>query len=208
MTVHFYMIKNCSMETINGRRMLIAPPGTERSLLHEYGFHPLGQGRMFRTLSDQEYEFILHEAQNQPPGTPVSFSMTEQDKTGVLDMMKNKRAGNRLCILSVLFLIIQIPVFLYGAKYLSLIGVNTKNTPLIPVCLAVFSLAAWILLIIVRVRYPENKTAQYLLPAYGVIFGSLLLGWLILQMLCAQCESDCARNCDCSGMGFFYGLFP
>ena len=208
MTVHFYMINHCSVETVNGRRVLIAPPGTDRRLLREYGFHALGYGRMFRPLSEQEYDYILHEAQNLPPGMPVSFTMTEQDKSGVLDIIRNKRAGNRLCMISVLLMLLQIPLFLYGAEYLSLIGINTKNTPLIPLCLAVFSLAAWILAIAARVRYPDNRTARILLRVYGVCYGFLLLGWLLLQMLCAQCQSEFARNCDCSGMGFLYGLFP
>ena len=199
MTVDYYMVTNCSMETIDGRRMLLAPPGTDRRLLHEYGFHPLGNGRMFRLLSEQEYDFILHQAQNQAPGEPVRFIQTEQERIDILTAMKNQRIGNRLCIISVLLLCLRVTLFLFGKGIAQSIGIDTKTASLVPYLGGILDLAAWILLIIARVRFPENRIAGTLLPKYGYIYGTALFLWLLTQMICAQCASEWNSSCGCHG---------
>ena len=59
MVVNYYNVKNCKYEVYENRPVLFPPEDTEESLLREYGFVKMIDGRWFKFLSGNEYQHIM-----------------------------------------------------------------------------------------------------------------------------------------------------
>lgn len=59
MVVNYYSVKNCKYEVYENRPALFPPDNTDESLLREYGFVKMIDGRWCKFLSGTEYQRII-----------------------------------------------------------------------------------------------------------------------------------------------------
>lgn len=189
MTVHFFEINNCRFEMFGGRPVIFAPEGADEGVLGRYGFVRIADGRWLRFLNPYEYNYISSFRDGEEAvidGSSVgkmNYPMGQPQQVNYGGHMYNpqKKADN-LCYVSIGLMAGSLPVS----------GVLT------PIGGLLTAIAALVLVIIVRVHYPEHKLGKVLFTTYLilVIVGIILtiVAVIAVAIACNQCINDC-RSC-------------
>lgn len=68
-------------------------------------------------------------------------------------------------------------------------------------------IAAWVLMIVARVKCPQNKFAKVLMWVYiGILIASVLAAIVLIIFLAAMCHA-CTEDCSGMGLQLFLNLF-
>lgn len=183
MLVHFYEVRNCTFETFKGGPVLFAPGDIDYDILMKRGFRRNKEERWFRPVNTAEYRYIVYSAQFGDViidertvmygDMPAPYGQPPQDNT-----------PNILCFVSVGLMALGFPVSALGTVILG----------------GLFFLAALILMIIVRVRYPENQFGRILCIIYIVLAVIAIVltiaAAIILAIICNQLMADCESCCN------------
>ncbi|MBR6580120.1 MAG: hypothetical protein IKK66_02370 [Ruminococcus sp.] len=175
MVVNYYEVKNCRYEIYDNCPVLFPPDDTAESLLREYGFVKLIDGRWCKFLSVTEYQHILHGNVNFDISyNPLKY--TDSENTG------NNRFSNILSILSLICFAVGIEPFLV-----------MSFTPVF-----VFWGFAIALVIAARVITPKNIFAKVLSILY-IIVGIIITILIIILIIACQHMCDSCINAfnDC-----------
>lgn len=193
MTVNFFEIRNCSFETYMGEPVLFAPSDTDETVLMTRGFRRNEEGRWFRPVNMAEYNFIAAYAY-------CGEATIDENNTGYINnyappvpyMQQNygQQVGyadntpNILCYVSVGLCAVGFPMSFIGTI---LVG-------------GLFFIAALILMIIVRVKYPHNTFGKVLCIVY-IVLGAVALiltiaAAIIIAIACNQFLNDCNSCCS------------
>ncbi|MBR1554280.1 MAG: hypothetical protein IJ644_02675 [Oscillospiraceae bacterium] len=202
MFINYYFVKGCTYQPYHEKDVIFAPDGTDEHLLHQCGFQQAEDGRYFKILNQEEYKAImkgyphndiifsdetpepLYQYQDMPPqNTPIIQKKPPKKKQDFWEyFLYIFDVPNILCMLS---LILTIALFVVCAV---LREINN-----IPSC--ILGLISLILIITVRVRYPENIFGKVLMVLYGIICAGILL--LMIYALWT-CFSMCIGCLSCS----------
>lgn len=108
MVVNYYNVKKCKYEVYENRPALFPPEDTEESLLREYGFVKMIDGRWCKFLSGTEYQHIM---KMYPCDVTIDISYNSLKYTNMEDK-GNNRISNMLSILSLVCFAVGIKPFL------------------------------------------------------------------------------------------------
>jgi ABC-type sugar transport system permease subunit len=179
MVVNYYNVKNCKYEVYENRPALFPPEDTEESLLREYGFVKMIDGKWFKFLSGNEYQHIM---EMYPCDVTFDISYNPINYTKI-ENKGNNRISNMLSILSLVCFAVVVERFLAAA--------------LTPVC--VFFGFAIALVTAARIVEPKNIFPKILAIFYitvVVVFTIMIIHAIIV---CKR-EIDACLN-SCGGMG-------
>lgn len=182
MVVNYYNVKNCKYEVYENRPALFPPNDTEESLLREYGFVKMIDGRWCKFLSGTEYQHVM---KGYPCDVTVDISYNLIKYTNIEDK-GNNRVSNILSILSLVCFAVGIEPFL-----------EMLFTPVF-----VFWGFAIALVTTARVITPKNIFAKILSILY-IIVGIIIIIFIIIlivacQHMCDSCIND-FNNCHIPG---------
>lgn len=186
MLVHFYEVRNCTFESYKGDPVLFAPADADDDTLMKHGFRRNKEERWYRPVNMAEYNYIVYCAQygdvsineetaryivNYNP--PVTYQQQQRDNYN----------ANVLCYISVGLMALGFPM-----TFLATILVG-----------GLFFIAAMVLMIIVRVKYPQNQFGRVLCIVYIVLaiiaVVLTIAAMIILAIVCNQIMQDCESCC-------------
>lgn len=108
--------------------------------------------------------------------------------------------ANIYCIISlVCMFVVPITSSIFFAATDAISTVNTSDgsgsiiTRLSSALVGLAHLAAWVLMIIVRVRYPKNKFGLVLMIVYLVLLALIVVAVVVLIVSCIQCLQSCPQ---------------
>ena len=192
MTVHFFEIKNCVLAFCNGYPLLIAPDGTDEQLLSMRQFTRQADGKWIRYVDRYEYEYILRFSDvneavfNDETVKNISYPPIPYPQQYYSPPPQPPGADSTahvLCYISLGLMLTTVPVAVVGAVYFS----------------GLAFLAALILMIVVRVNYPQCKMGKVLCIIYiilsAVILLLLIIGVIVLMVACNECANS-MRSCS------------
>ena len=175
MMVNYYEIYNCVFDMYFGRPALFAASDAPAELLDRYGFATFEDGRRVHFLDQQEYYHIM----SCQGADPVVFNEATWYKisnyyhsqllagAGAGRRCYDDKEGNNLCIISLVLFLSALPMCM-----------------LQPFLGAGCELAAFILMIIVRVKHPKNVFGLVLMIIYIVAAVLLIIGAILLLAAC------------------------
>jgi hypothetical protein len=189
MTVHFFEIRDCRFEMFGGRPVIFAPEEADEELLGRYAFVKIADGRRVRYLNQYEYSYIMSVKDAEEivfDGKAVermNYPAAQFQYVNYGNRMYNpQKTADTLCYVSLGLMAGSLPL-------------SAVLTPLGGLVLAI---AALVLVIIVRVHYPEHKLGKVLFTVYLIliIIGVVLTiaAMIIIAIACNQCINDC-RSC-------------
>lgn len=189
MMVNYYEIYNCVFDMYFGRPALFAAADVPAELLDRYGFTLLDDGRRIHFLDQQEYYHIM----SWKGGDPVIFNESTWYKisnyyysqsvagTGAAGYRYDDKEGNNLCIISLVLFLSALPACMVQ-----------------PFLGAGCGLAAFILMIIVRVKHPKNVFGLVLMIIYIIGAALLIIGTLLILAACYALLEE-FNNCNIPG---------
>lgn len=171
MVVNYYEVRNCRYEIYDNCPVLFPPDDITESLLREYGFVKLIDGRWCKFLSVTEYQHIIHGDVN----FDISYNPLKYTN------LEDKGNDNLSNILSTLSLI----CFALGIKPFLVFSLTSAF---------VFWGFAIAFVIAARVITPKNIFAKVLLILY-IIVGIIITTFIIIlivtcQHMCDSCIND------------------
>lgn len=181
MLIHYYEIPNCIPDTINNMPVIVAPMNTPPALLSSYGFQRQPDGRDVHFLTQTEYQYIT----SHDPSTPqVTFSMP----TSTQHPDQTNPTAKKLCWITLALMIFSlIPSFgIYSSS-----SVNNGSGSVYSMISGICGLAIWVLLIILRVKYPHNTFGKVLFRVWVTLF---ILTIILIAIIFAACAIAC-RDC-------------
>lgn len=179
MVVHFYGVANCYCDSIEGRPVLIAPVGVDSESLQRHYFTALPDGRWAHYLTREEYYYIVSfgdvpEVVFSYDKPVVNYSSQEQPQEQLT--AEEKKNADTLCIISiVLWAVCFVPFLAYVS---------------VP-CM----IAALVLVIIARVKYPKHTFSKVLLIVYGVLFLVGMVLAVVTLIACGYYIEDSMKHC-------------
>lgn len=216
MLVHFYEIRGCTCNNVDDRPVIVAPNGTPAVYLQHYHFTRLADGRWVHYLSNEEYAHIM----TGYPDHDVTFAYAPGASVGgvgipptpnytspgapVIEDEEEKRAGNRLAAIGFILLGLSflLPTIMGGVMYGLTSTIDEGGSePTVSALLMVMEflcsgagLASFIIMIVMRVRYPKNTAGKVLM--WFFIIGAILLAiaTVLLIIACASCLNE-LKNC-------------
>ncbi|SFC17137.1 hypothetical protein [Ruminococcus albus] len=184
MIVNYYGICGCECIWDQNGLFLAAPAGVQVQSLKQLGFYTAADGRWYKQLSPQESAYLdsmKNMAVVDLPAKGPSFGMTP-NITFDAETPEDKKKANTMCIISLLLMFCVNPL---------IVEISRNGYENITSISGFSGLAALILMIYVRVKYPKNTFGKVLMIVY-IVFFVLGLIWLTLIMaMCASCMKDC-----------------
>lgn len=180
MLIHFYEVKNCTYDMVQGIPAIIAPDGVDEEVLQRHFFIRTIDGKWFHYLTREEYYYLMSFSGSDE----VVFSFDKPvinyyPQTPPLDRESENKA-NTMCGISLGLLGVGFMMSSLGGAFLTL-----------PCWIA-----ALVLMIIVRVNYPQNTFGKVLMILY-IIFGVLMLiGVIMLILACNMMAEEFLSCCD------------
>ena len=186
MVVHFYEVRNCTFEGYKGDPVLFAPADTDDDTLMKRGFRRNKEGRWFRPVNMAEYNFISYSAQFGDVtinDANAGYIMNFNAASPYNQKYYGDNTANVLCFVSIGLMASAIPATLLATV---LVG-------------GAFFIAAIILMIIVRVRYPYSQFGKVLCIVYIVLSILVILFTIavmvLIAIICNQMMNDCESCC-------------
>lgn len=184
MTVNYYGIMGCTVQWDQNGAYLVPPAGTPVPALQQAGFATAPNGFWFRRLNPQETQIVQSNSNMPvltlpPAGAPGMGAVQEETP-------EEKQKANKLCIISL--------AMMYGGGALYSLFTKIGNSNLLGILgtlSLVCSLAAFILMIVVRVKYPKNKFGKILMIIYLVQLILGVLAFVALVAFCGYIASSC-----------------
>jgi hypothetical protein len=186
MIVNYYGILGCECIWDQKGIFLAAPAGVSTQSLQQMGFYCGHDNRWYKQLTPQESAYI-DSMKNMSvvdlPANGSSFGMTTGTPYNMEESPDNKKKANILCWIS---LIMGHGIYLSHYMY-SDTNVVTRS-PFV----GFTSLAALILMIYVRVKYPKNKFGKVLMILYIAEAVFTLVVLLLFYAMCGYWVKDCS----------------
>ena len=186
MLVHFFEVRNCTFESYKGDPVLFAPTDTDDDTLMKRGFRRNKEERWYRPVNMAEYNYIVYcarfgdvEINDNTVRYINNFNMPVQYQ----QQQKDNNTANILCYVSVGLMALGFPMTLLATI---LVG-------------GLCFIAAMVLMIIVRVKYPQNQFGRILCIVYIVLaviaIVLIIAAMIIIAIICNQMMSDCDSCC-------------
>lgn len=188
MIIQYGDIRGCQLLQSNDQLLLAAPQGIGRDLLIRNGFVQMADGSWHHYLTAAEYQYI-QEHWNDPE---IVLQSTVQ---GSAEAPEDKKSAHTLCFISLGLLAGSwIIPFVTGILYaLSEGDYPDVLTELVSGCSWLCSLAAFVFMIITRVKYPRNTFGKVLMWCY---IGYIILQIILLVAVIIACSIGCAMCMD------------
>ena len=186
MLVHFFEVRNCTFESYKGDPVLFAPTDTDDDTLMKRGFRRSREERWYRPVNMAEYNYIVYYAQF--GDVFINDETVQQLRNFNMPVMYQQqqdmdKTANILCYVSVGLMALGFPMTLLATI---LVG-------------GLFFIAAMILMIIVRVKYPHNQFGKVLCIVYIVLaiiaIVLTIAAMIIIAIVCNQLMNDCDSCC-------------
>ena len=189
MTVHYYEVKNCLLGQAVGKPALFPPDDADEKQLDKNGFVKWNEsGKWCRFLTNEEYQYIMR---FEMFGTATLNDHTKMNDSDITNDSENDDGTAKWLSLASVALMI-----------FSLIGIfETKSGDLVYMFLWIVAL---VLIIIVRVRYPNNALGKTTMKIYTVltvagfvftilaIIACVVVGSMLINTFC-DCVEGCGR---------------
>ena len=179
MRIHFYEVKNCTFEMIQGVPAIIAPEGVDDETLQRHYFIRMYDGRWFHYLTYEEYNYMMSFSGSDEViysfDRPVVNYGKENNKSP-----EDEKKANMLCGISL------------GSIALSLLMGTLEMPELIMPCW----IASLVLMIIVRVKYPENTFGKVLMILYIILGILMLIGSVLFLIACNAALEEFLDSCS------------
>ena len=186
MLVHFYEVRNCTFESYKGNPVLYAPTDTDDDTLMKRGFRRNKEKRWYRPVDMAEYNYIVYCAQygdvsinDETAGYISNYNVPIPYQ----QMQNADKTANILCYVSVGLMALALPMTLLATV---IVG-------------GLFFIAALVLMIIVRVKYPHNQFGRVLCIVYIVLSVIVIIltiaAMIIIAIVCNQMMKDCESCC-------------
>ncbi|MBO4867538.1 MAG: hypothetical protein J5582_13425 [Ruminococcus sp.] len=184
MIVNYYGICGCECIWDQKGVFLAAPGGVQVQSLQQMGFYTAADGRWYKQLSPQESAY-LNSMQNMSvvdlPAQGTSFGMTP-NITFDVETPEDKKKANRLCIISLILMFCINPL---------VVAISRFGNDSISFLNGLSSIAAFILMIYVRVKYPKNIFGKVLMIVYIALIILSLISLILIMAMCASIVRDC-----------------
>ena len=186
MLVHFFEVRNCTFESYKGEPVLFAPCDIDDDTLMKRGFRRSKEERWYRPVNMKEYSYIVYWAQYGDVDINDSASQNINNfnmPMPYVQRQQNDNTANILCYVSVGLMALGFPMSILGTI---LVG-------------GLFFIAALVLMIIVRVKYPQNQFGKVLCIVYIVLSILVILltiaVMVLIAIICNQMMNDCESCC-------------
>ena len=186
MVVHFYEVRNCTFESHKGDPVLFAPTDTDDDTLMKRGFRRNKEGRWYRPVNMAEYNFIVYSAQfgdvnidDSTAGYIMNFNMPSPYQ----QQLERDNTANVLCFVSIGLMASSLPATVLATVFAG----------------GLFFIAAIVLMIIVRVKYPYSQFGKILCIVYIILSVLVILltiaAMVLIAIICNQLMNDCDSCC-------------
>lgn len=187
MTVSYYAIGECTVMQIDGRTVLAAPenPGLTPDTLRKHDFLLQEDGRWVHYLTDAEMQLL----KNTPSGVKISFSgdyaqqRMAQQPVQQPDAANDPPAALYLCVGSLFSMLLSI-------------ALPYESNDMLYALRGVLFVAAWVLMIVARVRYPKNLFGKVLMWMYVVLVLLGMIGMIVIGFLLMKACNECLDSCQ------------
>ncbi len=197
MVVHFYEVGVCICDNVNNRPVLVATQNVPVSILTKYQFVQAEDGRWIHFLTRPEYDYVMKGY----PDNDVLFGRAPERYPAEPQGQKDIKAGKKLSIAGFICYAASF-LFPIGSSALLSAFSNTQNQQEISkgmlwLCQGLSSvgslcgLAAFILMIILRIRFKDNLGGKILMWIYIVTAILAVLGMIALVAVCGACAGGC-----------------
>jgi hypothetical protein len=182
MVVHFYEIRNCTCANVDNRPVLVAPEDLLLDLLTYYEFVLLEDGRWVHFLNAEEYAHVMtgypdHDVVFRHPDAPPPVRQPTPEETA--NGNQPAAIGIGLTCAGTILTV----VFLFGNLLL----------PLVLPC--GMQIAAFVLMIYTRIRYPDNRLGNILKWILIVEVILTVLSAIAVVISCVAACDSCIRSC-------------
>ncbi|SHM45997.1 hypothetical protein [Ruminococcus flavefaciens] len=182
MRIHFYEVKDCTYDMVQGIPAIFAPDGVDEEVLQRHFFIKTAEGKWFHYLTREEYYYLISMSYSGNDEVVFSFDKPITNYYPPYQPLdsESENKANTMCGIS---------LGLMGMGFiLAIIGGAILTFP----CW----IAAIILMIIVRVNYPQNTFGKVLMIIY-IIFGILLMiGFIMVAITCNIIAKDFLSCCE------------
>ena len=192
MKVNFFEIKNCTMDSCCGYPAIFASEGTDEGMLMMRGFTKQINGTWFRYLNQYEYNYVMQFSGYDEVTIDQTFfsriNMPPSQQSEPIGYKDHGKTPTVLCYVSLGIMLLA--VVLFG------IALHTyKSVSLISEVIPTMIIASFILVIIVRINYPESTFGKVLFTVYIVTVALLfligILSFLALMVACNEFLNSC-----------------
>ena len=192
MKVNFFEIKNCTMDSCCGYPAIFAPEGTDEGLLMMRGFTKQINGTWFRYLNQYEYDYVMQFSGYDEVTIDQTFfsriNMPPSQQSEPIGYKDHEKTPTVLCYVSLGIMLLAVVLFGIAPH-------AYKSVPLISEVIPTMIIASFILVIIVRINYPESTLGKVLFTVYIVTVALLfligILSFLALMVACNEFLNSC-----------------
>lgn len=184
MIVNYYGIIGCECRFDAQGAFLAAPTNAVPQSLQQLGFYYAQDGVWYKRLTPQETAYLqsLHGAPVADLPAPGAMNGAAAPGADTGETPEEKKAADKLCIISL--------CLMYGFNILSYIIAQSGSSAFYSIS-GIATIAAFIMMIVVRVKYPKNKFGKILMIIYLIQLAIGILAFLALMIMCQSCLHDC-----------------
>jgi len=194
MIVNYFGVTGCDCKWSQNGAFLVAPSSAPVPVLQQAGFYYAQDGSWYKQLSPQEASYLQSLGNqgvvNLPAAAPNNYVPPVGAQPMQQETPEEKRKANKMCWISV--------ILMYGPaslRYL-LAKIMSASTYLqmyetLGTLAAASALAAFILMIVVRVKYPKNTFGKVLMIIYLVQIALAILAILVFAAMCNSALRGC-----------------
>ena len=182
MIVNYFGIMGCECRFDAQGAFLAAPNGVPVPQLQQFGFYYAQDGIWYKRLSPQESAY-LQSLGNQPVVVLPAPGVGTAPGAETGETPEEKKSADKLCVISL--------ILMYGVTALSYAMANAGISNAFFSVSGLAGIAAFILMIVVRVKYPKNKFGKVLMIIYLIQLALGILAFLALMIMCQSCIHDC-----------------
>ena len=192
MKVNFFEIKNCTMDSCCGYPAIFAPEGTDEGLLMMRGFTKQINGTWFRYLNQYEYDYVMQfSGYDEVTIDQTFFSRINMPPSQQSEPIRYKGHGKTPTVLCS----VSLGLMLLTVVLLGIAPHTYESISLISEVIPTMFIASFILVIIVKINYPESTFGKVLFTVYivtiAVLFVIGILSFLALMAACNECLNSC-----------------
>ena len=140
------------------------------------------QNRDFSNIPPEQYKFDPYTGK---PLNPKKNQMTPEDK----------KIANTLCVLSLVLSVaspLLLSIYHEIMNHFDVLNISEPYDSLMTIFVMCAEVAALVLMIVTRVKYPKHTFGLVLMIIYIVEFTSIIIGWILIMVtcytLCGQCN--------------------
>ena len=183
MKIHFYEVKDCTYDMVQGIPAIFAPEGVDTETLQRHFFIQTLDGRWFHYLTREEYYYLMSFSGSDEVVFRFDRPVTNYYPPNYMPYAQNnaqdENKANTMCGIS-----------------LGLIGLGFLISSVAPALTFPCWIAALVLMIIVRVNHPQNTFGKVLMIIY-IVFGVLFfIGILLAMAACGMITGEILDSCN------------